>query len=653
MVFSINIEFQIVAMILLIMVAVLFVGRRKLRIIRESVFAFMMALCFASLFMDVAAVIEIEMVDILPDAFVEFARRMYLISVVGMAFLVLVYTLVETYQTDAFENTRHYFYFIILAVSVMLILNLPIKAAYVEGFSFGPAVYMAMIATVILLLISWGYVFVVGKNIPPHRRGAIILAGVVFLGCGTIQLFFQDLRIMSLGISILTVYMYLCLENPDEYVDKSLDIFNYDAFRVYLKNRCSRRKRVSLCAVTIREFNYVRDTTGADTSEQLLKELSAYLQSAAGGQVFRNGSSGFIVAFERSEHFIETVQKIRERIGEIWCVEADDNIIELEMNASIVAFPATRMSTSPNAEEIIQILQYFIRKLYNSDSGSYICVDRRELHESNAVNHIRETLDNVVEESRLEVFYQPILSVFDDKCTRIEALMRVKDSRDITQDNSLLIPVAEQNGDIVELGYAAFEQVCRFVATHDLRSVGITKVCVNLSVIQCQQHHLASKLIEIMGKFGVSAAVFCFEITEGTASYSTQNLRRNMNQLISQGAEFIIDDYGTESINPDVITKISKNYIKLGRKTVDGYFSGSVSKQSMRILCRTLQQLKITIGAVGVDTQQQYTELKKLGISQMQGNVFYRPMDGETLMATLEKDKAVGLGEEVLYERVL
>lgn len=651
--FSINVEFQIVAMILLMMVVVLFSGRRKLRIIRESVFAFTLALSLVSLVMDIVSVIEIEMTDMLPSAFVDFARRMYLVSIVGVAFLVLIYTLVETYQTDAFENVYHYFYFILLAISVMLIINLPIRDNRIEGFTFGAAVYTSMLSTLIYLIISWCYVLMFGKQIMPHRRGAIILAGLVFAGCGIIQFLYQDIRIMSLGISILVVYMYLCLENPDEYVDKALDIFNWDAFRVYLKNRCSRKKRVSLCAVTIREFNYVRDTTGADTAEQLLKELSAYLQSLPGGQVFRNGSAGFVVAFEKSNHFIEQVQKIRERIGEIWCVETADNVIELEMNASVVAFPAARMSGNPDSEEIISILRYFIRKLYNISDGSYICIDRRELHESDTVKHIKEALDNVVEQSRLEVYYQPILSVYDDRCARVEALMRVKDSKDFLQDNALLIPVAEQNGDIVELGYAAFEQICRFVATHDIKSVGINKVCVNLSVIQCQQHYLGARLIEIMEHFGVSASTFCFEINEQTAEYSTQNLRRNMNQLISHGAEFIIDNYGTESINPDIITKISKNYIKLGKKTVDGYFSGSISKQSVRILCRTLQQLKITIGAVGVDTQQQYTELKKLGISQMQGNVFYRPMDGETLMATLEKDKAVGLGEEVLYERVL
>lgn len=587
------------------------------------------------------------------DLFTDLVRHMYLISIVGVAFCILLYTLVEIYQSNIFDNQARFLYLIPLVASIPMIIYMPVERPGVSTYEFGMAVYVSMTFTVIYILIFGTYAFKNKMLFENHRWNTIILAGIVFLGCGLFQLKFQQSRIMSLGISILLIYMYSGLENPDEYVDKNTDIFNRDAFHIFMKDKCNQKKRVSLAYILINETDNLKDTAGGELALDLIRKVVDYLRTIPGGSIFAMGSNEFVMVYEKNEFFIDKVQSIKNRFADTWDVVTAHGEVELEIEAQILVYPAQRMNRDMVYDEIMDTITYFVEYMRMNTNEKYLCIDRMQVRQKAIYDHVKKELMNAVKESRIEVYYQPVYSVYENKCPEIEAVLRVRDSRDVYLDDFIVIPIIEADGSIVEIGYELFKQVCRFVATNNLRSMGITTVAVNLSMIQCQQRNLASNLIKIMEMYNVSASMFRFEVSESTAEYYTQNLRRNINQLVSQGADIIIDDFGSKSFNPDNITQISTSSIKIGRKVIKSYFEGKVSRQYLRILCRMLQQMKITMTAVGVETQQQYNELKKLGITQMQGYAFYKPMPEAELIQTMEKEQAIGLGQGIVYERVL
>ncbi len=643
--FYINLQFQIISTIFMVMVLALFCGRRKLNITRERVFLGLIIACLGNCLLDILSVLGSSGLIPMPENIVDMVRRLYLISAVNVGLCLLMYALAEVYQMAIFRPLRRKLYFLILIVASLLMLRFPLDSYVNDARVFGPAIMVSLFSNLIYLIICFCYAIFRGKEMVGERRNAIFLATFLITGCGFLQLRYQNIRLISFAEALALTYMYMVLESPDVYVDKSFDTFNKDAFHMYLDNRCSDLRPVSLIYITVDEFSNMNRITGTTISSELMRMAADYLKTCSTGRLFVLDSGNFMLAFENDAHFFDYAQQIRDRFAAPFKIKnMQSALVEFEIRISMVVYGAMRMSEGVSAEEIMDTIKYFSSKLVGGKSN-YLCIDRRQLWEMEAAWHVNKEIAGAVKEGRVDVYFQPIFSVYENSCSEIEALIRVRDRRNIYFDNSLILPAAENSGEITPLGYAVFRRICEFARDNDIKKAGISKIAVNLSMVQCQQRNLAEKLIEIMEEYGVSASIFRFEISENTAQYMTQNLRRNMNNLMAQGASFVIDDYGGSPIDPDKVTQISRNYIKLGESVIRRYFNGDMSKQSMRVLCRMLLQLKMTVAAVGVEDQKQYAELKNLGITHMQGNAFYRPMPPDQVMQMLERERAVTLGK--------
>ena len=650
----INLQFQIISMIFIVMVLALFCGRRKLNITRERVFFSLIIACLVNCVLDLISVLGMYSILYMPERLVSMFRRLYLISCVAVGLCLLMYTLAEVYQMAIFNPLRRKLYLLIVILASFLMVRLPLGGFYEGERRFGPAVMVALFSNLIYLIICFLYAALKGSGIAVERRNAIFLATFLMTGCGFLQLRYPALRFISFAEALVLTYMYMVLESPDVYVDKTFDTFNKDAFHMYLENRCSEERPVSLMYISVDEISNMNRIAGTVISSELMRMAADYLKTCQPGRLFALDGGAFVLSFENDAHFFDHASRIRDRFAQPFNIKNmnQNSLVEFEIRISMVVYGAMRMPEGVRSDEIIETIKYFSSKLSGGRSN-YLCIDRRQLWEMEAAWHVNNEIAGAVKEDRVDVFFQPIFSVYENSCNEIEALIRVRDRRNIYFDNSLILPAAENSGEITPLGYAVFRRICEFARDNDIKKAGISKIAVNLSTVQCQQRNLAENLIGIMEEYGVSASVFRFEISENTAEYMTQNLRRNMNNLMAQGASFVIDDFGGSRIDPDKVTQISRNYIKLGENVIRRYFNGDMTKQSMRVLCRMLLQLKMTVAAVGVEDQRQYAELKNLGITHMQGNAFYRPMPPDQVMQILEREKAVMLGKEEQFERAI
>lgn len=654
-----SLQLQIIAFVLVFMVVLLYGGRRKLHVIREKVFSALIFAAFGSIILDIVAVLMIGDFVHVPYFIMDVTRKIYLISIALVAFCILLYTFAEVYQGTVYKHGKQILFSLPIIVFIPIIANLPVTGG--QGNTFGMGVYASMFVSCLYILISLFFGIKYHNIMPRLRFFAILLATAVFVVCGVIQLYNQELRIMSVGISLIIIYMYFGLETPDVYVDKVLDTFNRDAFHVYLKNKCDEGKRISILYVLIKDSSLSRNLSGVNLISELMLQISNYLKSIKGARVFSNGQDSFMLVFEKDEYFMDYVQVIRNKFQQPWKLidrhyHQDKNraSVECEVDASFIAYPAARMSKHPDNKDILDTLRYFYKVVISDNSTiKYICIDRKQIMEKDAVKLVREEISSVVKDDRVDVYFQPIFSVKDNICRELEVLMRVRDKRDIFYDNSHIIPVAEESGEIIEIGYEVFRKACRFLASNNTKKLGIDRMAVNLSYVQCQQRDLSERLMEIMERYNVSASNFRFEITENMASYMTRNFQRNINQLVAQGASFAIDDYGNEAVDIELVYKVSRDYIKLGENVVRNYFSGEKSKFTLKFICTILQRMKMQVVAVGVENQQQYAELKSMGVTHMQGNVFSKPLSADRLVEYLENNQGVGIGQEVMFERKL
>ena len=159
--------------------------------------------------------------------------------------------------------------------------------------------------------------------------------------------------------------------------------------------------------------------------------------------------------------------------------------------------------------------------------------------------YIDRTVKNAISVGLLDVFYQPIYCTKQKRIIGAEALIRMKDERGKYISPEEFIPIAEKNGTILRLGEFVFEKVCRLLSEIKPEELGIQKIDINLSVVQCMQETLSDQILNIASLYRIPSSLLNLEITETAAAYSQDTLKSNMNKLSFAGIELSLDDYGS------------------------------------------------------------------------------------------------------------
>ena len=114
----------------------------------------------------------------------------------------------------------------------------------------------------------------------------------------------------------------------------------------------------------------------------------------------------------------------------------------------------------------------------------------------------------------VEVFLQPIVDSRSHRIVSAEALARLRNEDGELIPPGLFIPIAEKNGNINLLGEQVLRKVCEFIRDHDVRSMGLHWININLSPIQCMHSNLPRLISSILEEYGVSSDMIHLEITE-------------------------------------------------------------------------------------------------------------------------------------------
>lgn len=235
----------------------------------------------------------------------------------------------------------------------------------------------------------------------------------------------------------------------------------------------------------------------------------------------------------------------------------------------------------------------------------------------------------------LEVFYQPIYSVKDDKVVAAEALLRLFDDELGEISPEEFIPIAEDNGRIYELGHVTLQKVCELLRQERVQQHGIRYIEINFSIEECLREDLVDELKSTIDSYGVEYSHINFEIKESALLLKHPQLTHNMDVLNDLGFSFSIDDYGTASSTvahllsyPFQIVKVEKNIL----------WKAMENNRDMMALCASINLVKdmnMKIVIEGVESKEMVDTLKRLGCDYLQGYYFSKAIPAEEFIKLL------------------
>ena len=382
-------------------------------------------------------------------------------------------------------------------------------------------------------------------------------------------------------------------------------------------------------------FKIINDSMGHEAGDRLIQAVARRLTDVLrdGDTVARLGGDEFGVLLEYgiSQDDAEIVaQRILDAIEPPFTFSGQ----EMYVSASVgIAF------SSPEVEDPEDLLRYADVAMYRAKSegpGKYRIFDPEVDSDATGRLAMETDLRQAIDREQLFNTYQPIVSLTTGRISALEALVRWRHpSRGLVGPDEF-IPVAEETGLIVPLGYLVTRRACEALKVFQ-QIVGSKRdlvVAVNLSTKQFEQPDLEREIMSILAETDTAPEHLRIEITESELMRDTGRI----GQLRSKGLQIAIDDFGTGYSSLAYLRNIEADSLKIDRLFVDGLGAHSQDDAIVRTVVTLARELEMDVTAEGIETAEQLALLREIGVDSGQGFFLARPAPAEEIADLLRED---------------
>lgn len=219
----------------------------------------------------------------------------------------------------------------------------------------------------------------------------------------------------------------------------------------------------------------------------------------------------------------------------------------------------------------------------------------------------------------LELHYQPVLGT-DMAIRSHEALVRWRHQVRGMIPPAQFIPIAEESDLIVKLGEWVLRRACG-----DLAELGGLPVAVNVSPVQLRQADFARSFAAILQDTGTDPRAIIVEVTETVPLDAGEIAMANLAALRKLGVRIAIDDFGAGHASLQYLRGFAFDIIKIDRSYVANMGSSRIDGMIVSAVCEIARALPVEVVAEGIETQEQFNQLRLAGCSGFQGYLLGRP----------------------------
>ncbi len=405
--------------------------------------------------------------------------------------------------------------------------------------------------------------------------------------------------------------------------DALTNLPNRTLFHEKLKQELARitaDEQLAVLYIDIDEFKSVNDTLGHLIGDELLKSVAASLSQCVATTDFvaRLGGDEFAIvqtAVKASADVTELVARVFDAIREPY--ECLGHQVTTDASIGIALAPQ-------HGVDLDQILKNADLAMYAAKSAgrrTYRFFEQEMDAQVKARRILEVELRQAIIDGALEVYYQPCISLQDNKITGCEALLRWRHSERGMVSPAEFIPIAEETGLINQLGEWVLTTACAEAATwpEDI------KLAVNVSPVQFKSGTFALKIVAALAASGLAANRLELEITEAVLIRDDEAALAILHQLRGIGVRIALDDFGTGYSSLSYLQRFPFDKIKIDRCFVNDIAEPDGSSCIVQAVVNIAAERHMTTTAEGVETRQQQELLRALGCSEMQGDLFSPP----------------------------
>jgi diguanylate cyclase (GGDEF)-like protein/PAS domain S-box-containing protein len=378
--------------------------------------------------------------------------------------------------------------------------------------------------------------------------------------------------------------------------------------------------RQALLYLDLDQFKLVNDTCGHPAGDQLLKQITGVLQSRvrSGDTLARLGGDEFGIllqscALDQALRVAETLRQAIRDYRFIW----QDGVLEVGVSIGIVEITAD----TPTVASVMSA----------ADVACYAAKDqgrnRVQLYKPNNVPerhremHWVSKLTRACDESRFELFYQPIVPIGTTATERehFELMLRLRDEFGSLVTPAEFIPAAERYNVMPSIDRWVVRQTLDHLVHRSGSGVKPYTIAVNLSGTSLNDERFLEYLIAELSARDLAPGAMCFEITETAAIANLGNVVYFMRELKARGCHFALDDFGSGLSSFMYLKTLPVDYLKIDGQFIENVTRDPVDRSMVEAISQVGRAMGIQTIAERVESAEVLAELGRLGIGFAQG----------------------------------
>ncbi len=401
--------------------------------------------------------------------------------------------------------------------------------------------------------------------------------------------------------------------------DPLTGIANRQGFQTLLAARlgeCNGRGLV-LGHLDLDNFRHANDALGYQGGDRLIMQVVARLKGLLQpcDQLARLGSDEFALLLDvrRDPQRVERLaERITEVLAEPYWVDGESLLVGCSLGLA-------HARAGEGADPLLWHAHIAMQQAKTQQGCVFHVYDERLNRNARSQADLESELRRALRRDELELHYQPRLCLKTGRIVGLEALVRWQHrDRGLLAPNEF-VPLAEETGLIVPLGYWVISRALRDMQWLRGRGLPALHMAINLSFRQFQDSQLLATLSRLIDERGVDAQWLEFELTETAVMRRSDQVQQTMLALGRLGVRFSLDDFGTGFSSFVHLNSLPITLLKIDRSFVGGMSERAENRQLVRAMINLAHNLNLEVVAEGVENVEQLDMLRQFGCDQVQG----------------------------------
>jgi len=379
-------------------------------------------------------------------------------------------------------------------------------------------------------------------------------------------------------------------------------------------------------------FKIINDTLGHHTGDILLKEIGKRLHKIVREEdtVSRLGGDEFVliannlgkVQSEAAEQAHSVAEKIRRALALPYKLGEQEHHITLSVGISM--FPT-------EGNDVNDILKHADTAMYRAKEAGRNAI-RFFIPSMQVAAEERLRMQNLLRyampQDQLRVYFQPQYN-HEGVLLGAECLLRWKHPQLGIISPAKFIPVAEDSGQIIDIGTWVLRESCKTLKTWQTSGKSNITLSVNVSPRQFHQPGYVKTVTDIIEETEIDPRFLELELTETILVEHIEDVTEKMQALKRLGIRFAIDDFGTGYSSLAYLKRLPLDRLKIDQSFIRDVTDDPSDALIVETIIAMATHLELEVIAEGVENEQQLDFLFKRGCAMYQGFFFSRPLTRE------------------------